>query len=1213
MVSRCHPYDCTVQISFQWPERTLDFRFNMSGNGFQTTPLRVIGIGTRWFWSLLMASLPATAADLDFFERRIRPVLAERCYECHSAQSKPLNSGLRLDTREGLLRGGESGQPAIVPGDAEQSRLIAAIRHTSRDLQMPPKARLSDSQIRDLVDWVNAGAPDPRADESSKSKVQSSKSPANAAKSHWAFIPPKPQSLPRVKDRSWPQTPVDQFILAKLEASRLKPSPPADPRTLIRRMTYDLTGLPPTAEEVEDFARAFTFSPPPPFPSATSERERGRKGEREQLAIATLVDRLLASPHYGERWARHWLDVARYSDTKGYVYGREERFFVHAWAYRDWVVRAFNTDLPYDQFLRLQIAADQLVPPTSPDLAAMGFLTGGRRFIGVTRDIIDDRIDAVTRGTMALTVQCARCHDHKYDPIPTADYYSLYGVFHGVNEQLVRLPGKAEDEAFEKELAKRSDKFAAMMKQRRDETSQRLRTRVGDYLAAQLEPHKYPEEGFDQILTADDIIPHSVRRWRDYLSHAADQSIFAPWSVLAKLPEKDFQARSGAALAAVLEQKESNLNPLIAGAFATPPKTMREAAERYGQVFSRVEEQWKAALAAAKTNNLAPPATLPVAGEEQLRRFLYDPRSPTHVPDVGIVDNEWYFPTAVCEELWKLQGEVDRWINQANSPPAHALILTDREPEPDPRVFIRGNPATRGAAVPRQFLGVVAGPGRKPFEHGSGRLELAQAITDPGNPLTARVMVNRLWQHHFGAGLVKTPSDFGQRAAPPSHSELLDWLALRFIESGWSLKAMHRLILTSAVYQQASGGEAIRDQPPVISSKQGTSLGRRSSPITAPLITDYSKRASALDPENRLLWRFNRQRLDLEQLRDSLLAASGELDLTPGGRPRDMFTGSNKRRSLYGLVDRQFLPAVFRAFDFANPDLHIPQRHETTVSQQSLFFLNHEWVAQRAKALSARLEGPAGDPQARVHALYQTLFQRAPTTKELAAALQFINESDLITPPAPPKPVESQWKYGWGEYDASAGRTKSFKPLPHYTGDAWQGAEKWPDAKLGWVQLTATGGHPGNDLQHASIRRWTAPHDCTVSIAGTLVNEPEAGDGVRGFIISSRHGELKAAEAHHSTRADMAVASVEVKAGDTLDFIVDIKKVLNSDQYLWAPVITTLNQPPAPIDNSTQSPTRVWSAKQDFAGPPEPYRPPLRPWEQYVQVLLLANEFMFVD
>jgi hypothetical protein len=1179
-------------------------------------------------WSL---GLGASSTEFDFFERRIRPVLVQNCYECHSATSKSLKAGLRVDTREGLRRGGNSGEPSVVPGEPERSRLLAAIHHTSTDLQMPPKKKLSAQQVADFEAWICSGAPDPRAE-----LVQGPKSKVQSPKSHWAFIAPKDQPLPKVKDKAWPQSPVDHFILAKLEANGLKPSPPADPRTLIRRMTYDLTGLPPTSEEVEAFAREFSLSHSPTFsPARAKAGEQVGRRESEQRAIAALVDRLLASPRYGERWARHWLDVARYADTKGYVYAREERFFVHAHAYRDWVVRALNNDLPYDRFLMLQIAGDQLTPfrvsglefrvgqappnadpntkPQTPnpkldDLAALGFLTTGRRFIGVTHEIIDDRIDVVTRGTMGLTVQCARCHDHKYDPIPTADYYSLYGIFQSTADELVQIefPEKSDAlAAFEKEYRTRLDKLNSTMATRRGETAARVRARVTDYLLAQFELHKYPEEGFDQILTENDLIPATVRRWQAYLEQARKRNdpVWALWhahvgsSRHEEAPSKLGTQNSERGVKSEPPHVGSYANKLLAAAFATPPQSPREVAERYGKVLSAVEQQWQAALAAAKTNNTAPPTALPDPDAEALRQVLYADHSPAVVPPDGIVNTELLFASKHTEELWKLQGEVDRHLIRTAVSPAHALIVTDRAPQGNPRVFLRGDPKQKGVEVPRQFLEVVAGPQRQPFTQGSGRLELARAIASADNPLTARVMVNRLWLHHFGAGLVKTPSDFGLRAELPSHPELLDWLARRFVAEGWSLKAMHRLLLTSAAYQQRSDGQL---------EYWSDGRARTAHHSKTPSLQHF---AASKDPDNRLLWRANRQRLDFEELRDSLLAASGELDLTPGGKPADIF--ASKRRSLYGLVDRQYLPPLFRVFDFANPDLHIPQRHETTVSQQALFFLNHPFVAARAKALVARKDFTAlSSPEEKVRLLHRALYQREPTPAQTTAAVRFVADAEANQPQAPKPPPENQWRYGWGEFDEPGRKLKNFTPLPHFTGRAWQGGPNWPDAKLGWAQLTADGGHAGNDLQHAVVRRWIAPRDCVVSIAGRIAHETSAGDGVRAFISHSRLGQLRTVTVHNSAE-DLRVPSTAVQAGDTLDFIVDYRANLNSDEFKWAPVLTELNTaaaaPGAPVL------VKEWDAKKDFRGVDVPAQPPLKPWEQLVQVLLSANEFLFVD
>jgi len=802
--------------------------------------------------------------------------------------------------------------------------------------------------------------------------AQAAVRPPDNAREHWAFQPLGRVEVPEARTRAQPDHPIDRFLQDRLERAGIAPAPPADPRTVIRRLSLDLTGLPPEPAEVDRF---------------TTEATRDRAG-----ATGRLIDRLLASPRYGERWGRHWLDVARYSDTKGYVYAREESRFVHASTYRDWVVGALNADLPYDRFLRLQLAADQLVPAGSPDLAAMGFLTGGRRFLGVTHDIIDDRIDVITRGTLGLTVACARCHDHKYDPIPTADYYSLYGVLRGNDDRLVPL-----DEPADAELAALRRKFSDQLALRRGEATTRLRQRTGEYLAAQLNPKDYPEEGFDQILSTADIIPMAVRRWRDHLKVVAtpDHPIFGPWRILvmdlAALSDTDWPAAAARALDAPGHLAQG-WNPRVAKAFSRAPSSRTEVARRYGELFTRVENEAQArAEALAKTPKptgpAAPPTLPPDSADEALERFLHDPASPTTVPDTGMVNTEYLYPTQVTEELWQLQGAVDRRLIALGV--RAALVLAERPPEPLPVVFRRGSPSQPGPEVPRRFLEVLSGPGRRPFAHGNGRLDLAHAIASPDNPLTARVMVNRVWHHHFGTGLVKTPSDWGLRAEAPSHPELLDWLARRFIDSGWSLKALHRLIVSSDAYQRASAGRA-------------------------PWSDEERARIRQLDPDNRRLASFPLRRLDFEQLRDAQLAVTGELEARIGGQPAGLLEASNRRRSVYGLVDRQFLPGVLRAFDFANPDLHVAVRHETTVPQQGLFFLNGPFAANRARVL-ARTVAPLS-PEDRIRHLHRRLFQREARTDEIAAGLRFVNvaERDPDRPVrpevGPPPPRLEPWE-----------------------------------------------------------------------------------------------------------------------------------------------------------------------------------------------------------
>lgn len=1111
---------------------------------------KLVIVFTMMFGLSAAVAAGPSSADLEFFENHVRPLLVAHCFECHGTDTQWAE--LRVDSRQGLLTGGESG-PAIALGDPAQSLLLRAVKR-SEELQMPPDNPLSDEQVAVLEEWITRGAPWPTNEPNSQDTR------AEAQRAHWAFQPLTHPEPPTVQNVGSLRTPVDAFVLAKLEERALAPSPPADRRTLIRRVTYDLTGLPPTPAEVETFVN-----------------------DSSPNAYAQLVDRLLQSPQYGQHWARHWLDVARYSDTKGYVYGREERFFVHAATYRDWVVDSLNRDLPYDEFLILQLAADQAAPNDRSALAAMGYLTLGRRFLGVTHDIIDDRIDVVCRGMLGLTVGCARCHDHKYDPIPTEDYYSLYGVFLNSTERMTQtgdpLIRDEEYVAFENELHVREQKLAEAMVAARDAAATRVRGRIGDYLAALLTPEKYPDERFGQILSAEDIIPAAVHRWQTHLTRTKESAdpVFIVWHRFATLEAGEFAARAPAVLKELGELGSGTVNASISREFATPPRSMQEVAQRYAAVFAKIDAQWTK-LKSEDANA----AKLPDEADEAVRQVLYAADSPCVVPDEPIVSTEWYFDTPTTEALWRLQGEVDRWLIQSPQAPPQAVALADRAWRQDAHVFRRGNSNMKGDVAPPRFLKVLSPADRSAFSHGSGRLEMAQAIASAENPLTARVWVNRVWTHHFGAGLVRTPSDFGLRAEPPSHPELLDWLASEFIAHGWSTKWLHRVIVTSAAYQQSS-------QP----SGDVTTIAR----------------SEQLDPENRLLWHANVHRLAFEEYRDTILAVSGELDDTAGGRATELFADAdhNLRRTLYGLVDRQFLAGAMRTFDFANPDLHTPLRSETTVSQQALFALNHPFMANRARGLEEKVVSSSTDesPAQYVRGLFQIVLQRDPTPSEIAAAIEF-----LIAPSqenSSPRVEMLAWKYGYGELNETTGSV-TFKELPLFTGVAWQGGVQWPDASLGWVQLTADGGHAGNDLQHAAIRRWTAPRQATVALTSEVTHEVADGDGIRCQVVVSRRGVLKSSVVHHQ-QIELNVEAIEVEAGDTIDLITDFNADLNNDQFLWSARIREVTPNLVAAANAGEGPP-PWNSQHDFGGEAPN---PLNRRQQLAQVLLMSNELMFVD
>lgn len=665
---------------------------------------------------------------------------------------------------------------------------------------------------------------------------------------HWAYRPITRPVLPVVEAAAWPLTEVDRFVLAKLESVGVKPSPEADRATLIRRLSFDLIGLPPTYEQV----LAFVDDPAPD-------------------AYERLVDRLLNDPGYGERWGRHWLDVARYSDTMGYNFTSDRRY-PFAWTYRDYVVAAFNRDKPYDRFVMEQLAADWMDLADDPQgLAAMGFLTVGRRFDFDIHATIEDRIDVVTRGLMGLTVQCARCHDHKYDPISSADYYALYGVFRSSTEpetkDLPVIATPSEDEPgykkFLGDLAAREQKIAAFYEEVHKKIQKEARERANDYLQAVA----------GTLPNTIEVRPQLVTLFRQKLTEAGN-----------------------------------------------PPTPTPE------QI---------AAVAEAV-------ATLDVGSA------------------MGMIQRD------EVNQLTTLRNEVQALYIESPGAPARAMVMLDAPSLFAPYVFKRGQAHNVGEPVDRRFLSILTEKvGGASFKEGSGRLELAQAIVHPDNPLTPRVIANRLWQHHFGAPLARTSSDFGSRGEPPTHPELLDYLARTLMDEGWSLKKLHKRILLSATYRQSS---ALRED------------------------------LATSDPENRLLARQERRRLDFEPMRDALLAVAGQLDRSVGGRGGELVTPPfMARRSVYGYIDRQFLPQTLRTFDFASPDSSSPGRPQTTVPQQALFFMNSPFLVHHVHQLLARPEVQSvADDRSRLQSLYRLAFARDPSPEESELALTFLAQEHAL-------------------------------------------------------------------------------------------------------------------------------------------------------------------------------------------------------------------------
>jgi hypothetical protein len=696
-------------------------------------PLRTaVAVALALVVPTVVAGEEKRSEQIDFFEQKIRPVLVERCYKCHSAGAKKVRGGLLLDSRDGIRKGGDGGA-AVVPGNVGASRLLKALRYD--ELQMPPDGKLPDTVIADFEKWIAQGAVDPRDSSGTTAPNAVTVAPGRAidfaaAKQFWSFQPPHAHDAPAVRNSAWPKRKSDRFILARLEQAGMDPTAPADRRTWIRRVSFDLIGLPPSSNEIQAFEQDSSLD-----------------------AYEKVVERLLASPHYGERWARLWLDVSRYAEDQAHIVGDDQSLtYPNAYHYRDWVIRAFNVDMPYDRFITLQIAADLAEPNDPANMPALGFLGLGpkyydRRNPAVMADEWEDRVDVVGRGILGLTLACARCHDHKYDPIPTEDYYALAGVFAGTTMYNRPLDDKRE---------KKPDGEA-----------------------------KQPKDAM-----------HIVR-----------------------------------------EGKPTDLN-----------------------------------------------------------------------------------------------------------------------------VFIRGDVNAKGPVVARHFVRVLCQGEPAAFRQGSGRLELARALVDRDNPLTARVIVNRIWSRLIGRPLVGTPSNFGALGDRPTHPELLDDLAVRFMDAGWSLKWLQREIVLTAAYRQGSRADA---------------------------------RQTGIDPDNRLLGRMNRRRLTVEAWRDAILSATGRLDNTVGGPSIDPAEPLQRRRTIYSRISRLSLNPLLALFDFPDPNLHADRRTETTTPLQKLFVMNNSFMVRQAQALAERIQadigGDTGQAEERfVDRAYWLLYGRPVSHAERQLGVDFL-------------------------------------------------------------------------------------------------------------------------------------------------------------------------------------------------------------------------------
>ncbi len=923
--------------------------------------------------------------QIEFFEKKVRPLLAGSCLDCHSGTAAKV--GLELNHREGWLSGSDYRKVVDLEKPGE-SLLIKAVRHSGEKgvPSMPEKGdKLSDEAVATLTTWIGMGLPWPayEAPDETKDPLR-----------HWSFQPVEAETLPADAGH-----PVDYFLRKARAEAGVVPAERADRHTLYRRLHFDLTGLPPDYEDVE----AFLADP--------------RKHEEIWPA---LVEELLATPQYGERWARLWMDVARYADTKGYEGAGRERRFIYSYTYRDWLIRSLNEDLPYDQFLLYQLAAEQIVDPATPDkkhLAALGFLSLSKN--GSQDEILDDRLDTTFRGTMALTVACAKCHDHKFDPISTKEYYSLYGVF--LNSMTPDTPVIGEPKSgpeYDKYLAE----LAVVQKE------------VDDFLAPHLETlaKEHPE--------------------------------------LAGQPDK-------------LKAK-----------------------------IDRVERR----------------------------------------------------------KLIRLEGKVDKFIADAGMEADKAIILRDREKPINQHVFIRGNPGRRGDLAPRQFLAVASEDGvPKEFTKGSGRLEMAKEIVRPGNPFTARNIVNRVWMWHFGEGIVRSIDDFGIQGEHPDHPELLDWLADWFVENDWSLKKLHHLILTSETWQQRS------DNP-------------------------HAAENMLADAENRLLWKFVRKRLELEQMRDGMLDVAGNLDGEMFGRPVKIFEPPfSNRRSVYAFIDRQNLDPTFRNFDFSNPQETTGKRPSTTIPMQALFTLNNPFVQNQGEILAKKTAAS----EDRIAELHRAVFAREPSDSDRQLADSFLTAFEAESKRRGVHQTNTPWSYGWGNIDEDTGKVV-FHPFEHWVEETWQvGAERpLKNSPLSYLYVNKDGrGHPGNTANESLIYEWRAPADLRLALNGVVERSNVGkGNGVRVKVATSGGGLVVDRLLDPAKdKLEVKIPELKVASGETVYFIVDPhEKNPSYDSVRWNPELSDLDR---------KWPN--WELVESYSGPANP----ASAWGAYAQALLNTNRFLFID
>jgi mono/diheme cytochrome c family protein len=916
---------------------------------------------------LTSAQAKGTPGD-DYFENKIRPILATQCGSCHQEKAA---GGLSLLSRESVLKGGDSG-PAIIPGDPEKSLLLIAV-HQTGSLKMPKGGKLSAEEVQALAEWVKMGAPWPQ---STVPVRTAGKQITDDMRKFWSFQPLKYPVIPEVKDpalKSWAKTDIDRLVLAKLEEKGMKPAAHADKRILIRRATLDLTGLPPTPAEVEAFEK-----------------------DSSPDAFAKVVDRLLASSSYGERWGRHWLDVARYGDDD--IRGLDPRGRGYmpldgAWVYRDWVIKAMNDDIPYGQFVKMQLAGDLMSKhPTAEDLKATGFL-GGAPWIWDQAEPLqgraderNERIDAVTRGFLGLTVACARCHDHKYDPILAKDYYALGGVFASSTYKEYNFVPDSEVDFWREKFKKANEKDDAAeeyVKTATNELAKAVAAQSSAYMVAAWQVSGKPKKKLGEAADAAHLDPDLLDRWVKFL---AKKQLFYPylhdWQMMIDQGGTEDQAKF---LADSFQQRIVDLEIENSAIEAENDKIKAKAGvptEREKDVKPSDFDTY---------DQFCPGCTLELKVLSPEKANLYEDLFVRQL-GTGIFD-ERGLPGLFVFRGWELvrrlgpaeqayltslqaEGGHGGNIKAAGTIYPFAHGMADKPQAVNIALDLRGNPHAHGDIVPRAFPTVLGPADKKPYTEGSGRLQLADDIV--ASPLASRVWVNRIWKWHFGTGIVNTADNFGKVGDPPSNPELLDYLAIEFQKNGMSLKKLQRMIMLSAVYQQSS-----KETP-----------------------DEHVK-----DPLNRYYSHFSLQRLDAEQLRDSMLFVAGDLDTKDAGGPATELGMDNDRRTVYAKVSRFRIDPFLQAFDFPNPTFTAEQRFSTNVPVQRLYFMNNNFVYAQAGKFAERVY-PKGDDAARITESYHLLYGRAPTQAEIDAGLEFLKN----TPEKPGYLVNQEPLTAWKQY-----------------------------------------------------------------------------------------------------------------------------------------------------------------------------------------------------